>query len=89
MSNHTKYIKLRIEDEKTKNEINHTKGQYLFVNIMGYDQFRQSFLTDSKNSPHRLNIEIPDEIDAYYSGDKEDVNSLVRNILLLSTVLMK
>lgn len=75
VSNHTKYIKLRIEDEKTKDEINHTKGQYLFVNIMGYDQFRQSFLTDSKNSPHRLNIEIPDGIDAYYGGDKRDVNN--------------
>lgn len=73
MSNHAKMIKLRIEDEATKNHFGEA-GRLLFVNIMGYDQFRQAFLSEQKDSPHRLKIEIPPDIDEYYSGEEKSVN---------------
>ena len=47
-ANHTNLIKLRIEDSATKNELTNKGGNYLFVNITGLDQFKQSFLSDPK-----------------------------------------
>lgn len=73
-ANHTKMIKLRIEDEATKNHFGSECGNVLFVNIMGYDQFRQSFLGEHPQSPHRIPISVPDGLDAYYSGEQHDVN---------------
>ncbi len=64
--NHTKMVKIRIEDEATRS-LNNPNGTYLFVNIMGYDVFRQSFLSEHPKSPHRLSISYPKEY-AYYSG---------------------
>lgn len=75
VNEHVKYLKLRVEDEKTK-QTNYpeNRGQILFVNIMRYDQFRQSFLTGCKDSPHLMNIKIPKEIPVYYHGESNLVN---------------
>lgn len=77
-SNHTKLIKLRIEDEATKNRVTGKTGTYLFCNIMGYDQFRQSFLSDHPESPHKREIKIPDGIDAYSAFQEREVKSSCR-----------
>lgn len=70
-ANHAKCIKLVIEDEKTKGGFAGSKGQVLYVNILGYDQFRQAFLNDCKDSPHRMEIHIPDGVDVYYQEKKD------------------
>ena len=44
-ANHAKCIKLVIEDENTKSGFAGSKGQVLYVNILGYDQFRQTART--------------------------------------------
>ena len=72
-ANHTNLIKLRIEDSATKNELTNKGGNYLFVNITGLDQFKQSFLSDHKESPHKMTISIPADIDAFYHGMEADV----------------
>lgn len=77
-ANHAKCIKLVIEDEDTKSGFAGSKGQVLYVNILGYDQFRQTFLNDCKDSPHRMEIHIPDGVDAYYQGEKRQVNDSCR-----------
>lgn len=74
-ANHAKLIKLRIEDEATKNPITQKQGTYLFANITGLDQFKTSFLSENEKSPHKMIIEIPDRISAYYTGEKKPVNA--------------
>lgn len=74
-ANHAKLIKLRIEDEATKNPITQKQGTYLFANITGLDQFKTSFLSENENSPHKMIVEIPDRIPAYYTGEKKPVNA--------------
>lgn len=70
--NHMKMIKMRIEDDATKNLVN-PQGTYLFVNIMGYDIFRQSFLSEHPDSPHKLNIEIPSGYE-YFTREERHVS---------------
>lgn len=77
-ANHTTLIKLRIEDAATKNQLNDGKGNYLFANITGLDQFKTSFLSGNKNSPHQMEIRIPENIPAYYTGEPKEVNSSCR-----------
>ena len=72
-SNHTKLIKLRIEDEATKNHITGKTGTYLFCNIMGYDQFRQAFLSDHPESPLARTIRIPDGINAFSTFPEREI----------------
>lgn len=74
-ANHAKLIKLRIEDEATKNSITQKQGTYLFANITGLDQFKTSFLSENEKSPHKMIVEIPDRISAYYTGEKKPVNA--------------
>jgi ATP-dependent DNA helicase RecG len=48
---------------------------------MGYDQFRISFLSQNKQSPHLLTIKIPDSIPAYYGGVSRDVGDSCKKVL--------
>ena len=78
-SDHTKMVKLRIEEEKT--------GNTLFVNIMGYDMFRQAFLEDRPESPHKMSIVIPHNIPIYAKGEKGDVSpSCLKQIAFLNAL---
>lgn len=66
-SEKTKVVKIRLVDDKS--------GNTLFVNIMGYDLFRQSFLNNMPESPHRMNISVPLEIPLLCKGDRGDISS--------------
>lgn len=78
ISGHAKMVTLQIEDENTKKEIPPVPGTILRVNILGYDQFRQNFLEEHPDSPHRLDIRVPADIPAYYDGEKKSVNEPCR-----------
>lgn len=67
-------INILITDEKT--------GNTLFVNAIGGNQFKESFLNLSKESPHRTEISIPENLPVYYSGKKREINESCRKQII-------
>ena len=67
VQNHARMIKLRIEDEATKNMVG-ASGNTLFCNIMGMDVFRQNFLDGHPENPVYMDIIVPENL-RFYQGE--------------------
>ena len=87
VANHAKMLKLKIEDEATRNNLTGAPGTTLYVNVLGLDQFKQKFLSQEKDSPHRIKFNIPDDIPLYYDGESRTVNpSCLKSIEFINSL---
>jgi len=66
-------VKLRFEDLATRTSS--ANGTTLHVNFISYDQFRMSFLSQNPDSPHNMEIKVPENIKKINTPDEGTVNA--------------